>query len=330
MNGPKMNSKVAYIIVGWNNLDLLEECINSVKTQTHQNYSIIYVDNDSKDESVVFMKHKFPEVIIIEPGYNTGFAKGNNIGIEHALKDPSVEYIALLNTDARFDSIWTQTIVDFAQKKPKGALFQGTTLDYYNHDIIDSTHIFVSHNGQGTQGNWRHYFRGEFGPKKIYGVNAAACLISRSFIEAQPFGAELFDETMFMYLEDIDLATRSIIMGWDNYLVPRARAYHMGSVSSSKNPGYSLYMTFRNNGAVLFKNFPIRIILRIYPSLVRGDIETIKTLYRTNRKRAIPKVIKGRIIGMLRMPLFIRKRRALLRKRRANIDYIWSLMNKGY
>lgn len=330
MIGLEMSKKIAYIIVGWNNQELLEECINSIKSQTHHDYDIIYVDNDSKDSSVAFVKQNFPEVTILEPGRNTGFAKGNNTGIEHALKDRSVDYVVLLNTDARLDRSWAQTVVDFAQKKPKGALFQGTTLDYYNHNIIDSTHIFVSRNGQGTQGNWRYFLKGEFGPKKVYGVNAAACLISRLFIEAQPFGSELFDETMFMYLEDVDLATRATIMGWDNYLVAGARALHMGSVSSNKNPGFSLYMTFRNNSAVLYKNFPLRIILRILPALIKGDIETIKTLHRTNRKQAIFKLIKGRVVGLLRLPLFFNKRRILKHYRRANIAYIWSLMVKGF
>lgn len=330
MSELKMSKKIAYIIVGWNNRELLQECLGSIKNQTHKQYDIFYVDNNSTDDSVAFVKQNFPEVFIIEPGYNTGFAKGNNIGIAQALKDQTVEYIVLLNTDARLDPLWAQTTVDFAARKPKGALYQGTTLDYYNHDIIDSTHIYVSHNGQGTQGNWRYYLKNELGPKKIYGVNAAACLLSRAFIETQPFGAELFDETMFMYLEDVDLATRALVMGWDNYLVPGARAYHMGSVSSSKNPGFSLYMTFRNNSAVLYKNFPTYIILRILPSLIKGDIETIKTLYRTNRKYAISRVIKGRIIGILRLPLFIHKRKVLRHHKNVNIEFVWDLMIRGY
>lgn len=324
-----MTKKVAYIIVGWNNQDLIEECFKSIKSQTYQKHTIIYVDNDSKDNSVELVKQQFPEVIILEPGYNTGFAKGNNIGIARALKDKSVEYIVLLNSDARLDPSWTEMIIDFAKKKPRGALFQGTTLDYFNHDIIDSTHIYISHNGQGTQGNWRHFYNSELGPKRVFGVNAAACLITRKFIEAQPFGNQVFDETLFMYLEDIDLATRAVIMGWDNYLVPGARAYHMGSASSGKNPGFSLYMTFRNNSAVLFKNLPFRILLRMWPKIVKGDIETIKTLYRTHRKTAIKKVIMGRIVGLLRLPLFFGKRRVMRRQQAIESVTLWTLMNHG-
>jgi GT2 family glycosyltransferase len=235
----------------------------------------------------------------------------------------------LLNTDATIAPDWTEKVVAFASRKPRGALYQGTTLDYYNHQVIDSTHIYVSHNGQGTQGNWRHFVGLEKGPKKVFGVNAAACLISRSFIEAQPFDT-YFDEALFMYLEDVDVAARATVMGWDNYLVPGARAYHMGSVSSGKNPGFSLYMTFRNNSDVLFKNFPLGLLIRILPRLIRGDIDTIRELRRRGKPAAVRKVIKGRFVGLLRMPLFIAKRRKMNKARTIDANYLWSLMRNGY
>jgi GT2 family glycosyltransferase len=322
-------SKAAYIVLGWNNEDLLKECFDSILAQDYPAKHIIYVDNDSKDNSVAYVREQYPAVEIIETGYNSGFAKGNNIGIEAALKDEEVEYIVLLNTDARLDEKWTSQIAEFAKLKPKGAMFQGTTLDYYDHNIIDSTHIYVSHNGQGTQGNWRYYYKGEWGPKKVFGVNAAACMITRKFIEAQPFD-KLFDEALFIYLEDIDLACRATILGWDNYLVPAARAYHMGSVSSGKNPGFSLYMTFRNNGSVLYKNFPLLMLLRMWPKIIKGDIDTIKTLRRTNRKNAVKFVIKGRLAGWLRIPLFIGKRYTMRQNSRIDNKYLWKLMLRGW
>lgn len=323
-------SRVTYIVVGWNNRDLLEECFVSLGAQTYKNTHIIYVDNDSKDDSVEFVAKQFPKIEIIQTGYNSGFAVANNIGIKEALKDESVSHVALINSDATLDSAWTSKIITFASLKPKGALFQGTTLDYYNHNIVDSTHIFVSHNGQGTQGNWRNYYVKEFGPKRVFGVNAAACMISRAFIEKQPFGDQVLDKSFFMYLEDVDLVTRAVVMGWDNYLVPDARAFHMGSASSGKNPGFSLYMTFRNNTGMLLKNFPIILIIRILPKLIRGDIETIITLRRQKRHGAIRKVLKGRLVGIIRMPLYILKRIKLSRYRKISREDLWNLMSKGY
>lgn len=330
MNAHQNDKKVAFVVVGWNNKNILEECFESISAQTYTHTITIYIDNNSSDQSVEWVQEQFPEVVVLRQASNTGFAKGNNIGIAEALKDPSVAYIALLNSDARVTPEWTETMVTFANMKPKGALYQGTNLDYYDHSIIDSTHIYVSHNGQGTQGNWRYFVTQEKGPKKVFGVNAAACLISRKFIEAQPFGHEFFDETMFMYLEDVDVACRATIMGWDNYLVPGARAYHMGSASSGKNPGFSLYMTFRNNTALLVKNLPLRLLIRILPKLMRADIETVRTLRRRGKKSAGYKVIKGRTVGIFRLLLFFRKRFVMSRHIEIDIDYLWSLMRRGY
>lgn len=324
-----MLKTVAYIVVGWNNEDILAECFDSILSQTYSNRKIIYVDNDSNDSSVELVIKKYKEIQIIKPGVNTGFARGNNIGIKEALKDPEVAYIVLLNSDARLDKTWTDTIVKFAENKPKGAQFQGTTLDYYNRNTVDSTHTFIARNGQGTQGNWRKTYVHDNGPKRVFGVNAAACLISRTFIEAQPFG-DLFDEQMFMYLEDVDLSTRAIVLGWDNYLVRGAKAYHMGSASSGKNPGFSLYMTFRNNTALLIKNLPLSILIRILPNLIRGDIDTVKELLRQGKKSAAKKVITGRLVGVLRSVIFIRKRILIRKKKHVSTRRLWKLMSKGY
>jgi GT2 family glycosyltransferase len=119
-------------------------------------------------------------------------------------------------------------------------------------------------------------------------------------------------------------------MGWDNYLVPGAQAYHMGSASTSKDSTYSLYMTFRNNSGVLIKNFPLKILLLTLPKLIRGDIDTLKELRRIGKKKASHKMLKGRLVGILRIPLFLSKRFKLLSGRQVDKNYLWKLMNRGY
>jgi GT2 family glycosyltransferase len=325
-----MTKKVAFIIVCWNNADLLQECLESIKLQTYRNHLTILVDNGSADNSVETARHHMPEANIIEAKANLGFAKGNNIGIKRALEDSEVGYIALLNTDARLAPDWLTRIVDFCDSKPRAACLQGTTLDYYNHDVIDSTHIYVSRNSQATQGSWRDPYYSEFGPKKVFGVNAAAAVLTRSFLETQPFGSEIFDETMFMYLEDVDLAARATVMGWDNYCVPGARAYHMGSASSGKNPGFSLYLTFRNNLGMILKNFPLKTALRLLMSMPRSDYHTFRHLRRQGRQDAAWKIMKGRLASLRYIPIFLWKRHKLARFRRIDANYLWQLMKQGY
>lgn len=325
------NQRVAYVIVGWNNKNLLKECIESIIQQTYKNKKIIYVDNNSSDGSVDFVKTHFPEVEVIKQNENVGFARGNNIGIKYALKDNEVQFVALLNTDARLAKNWTEVILGTAILKPRGAAFQTITLDYYKHSIIDSTHVYVSYSGQGTQGSWRReLLEGhDVATQKVFGCNAAAVVYSRAFIEEQPFD-DFFDENMFMYLEDVDVAARATVMGWDNYVVAGSRAYHMGSASSSKNPGFSLYMTFRNNSGVLVKNFHFLILLRMAPKILRGDFDSAIVLWRDKKKGLILQLLRGRITGLARLPVFLLKRRKVVNKGSLPYHLVWIMMRRGF
>lgn len=328
----KNKSNVTFVIVSWNNEDLLPECLESIKAQTHSSYTTILVDNGSSDNSVAVSQKTLPEIKVIKTGKNLGFTGGNNVGIKTALADPDIEYVALLNTDARLEKDWLKTVVEFVTTKPRWACAQGTTLNYSDTGVIDSTHLYFTRGGQGAQGHWQESYYEELGPKKVFGVNAAACLISRKFIDAQPY-RQLFDESFFMYLEDVDIAARATIMGWDNYLVPGARAYHMGSISSGGKSGFSdygLYMTFRNNLAVILKNYPWSLVLKLILALPLTDYRTARHLNKLGYKSAARKVIAGRIVGIGRSPIYLIKRLRMRGKRKIDKDYLWQLMDRGY
>ncbi len=321
--------KVGVIVVGWNNYDILDECFRSINDQTYGPVETIYWDNNSTDNSVEHVAKSFPRVTIIESKKNIGFAAANNRAVEQFRKDPDIAYILLLNSDARIDRQWVEAIVRFAQTKPRVALLQGKTLDYYDHEVIDSNFVYVAQNGQATQGKWRRLDAGADHPLRVYGVNAAACMVSRKFIDEQPF-KDLFDERFFMYLEDVDVAARAIVTGWDNYYVPDAIAYHMGSASSGKNPGFSLYMTYRNNLAMLVKNYPSGIVLRLLPRMFRSDISTVKRLLGKGNKKGAYKLMVGRIVGFFRLPLYIVSAFKISRRRNIDKAYLWKLMSRGY
>lgn len=323
--------KVVFVVVGWNNKDLLDDCFGSVTNQTYKNCSIVYVDNMSSDGSAGYVKKNYPQIAVLAQERNYGFAKGNNIGIKKALTDLNTQYVALLNTDARIRKDWVETLVAFAEKKPLAATLQSVTLDYYDRKVIDSTNIYIARNSQATQASYRKSYLGpgHIHSTKVFGVNAAAAMITRKFLDHQPY-EKLFDESLFMYLEDVDVAARATVMGWDNYLVAGTEAYHMGSASSGKKPNYSFKMTFRNNGLVLVKNMPWLILIKILPRLIRSDIETIKSVRAQGNKKLVRIVIYGRLKSLLLVPLFIFKRLKMTGQRKIDRDYLWQLMDKQY
>ena len=88
------------VVVCWNNVDLLPECIESLKSQTYRDHSIVVVDNDSNDDSVKYLADVHPDVTVIPLDWNSGFAHANNVGIRKAFEDPDVGFVAFVNSDA--------------------------------------------------------------------------------------------------------------------------------------------------------------------------------------------------------------------------------------
>lgn len=318
--------KTYFIVVCWNNRDLLEECFETIYSQTSKDYSIICVDNGSSDDSVSYIKDNHPNVILIENKKNDGFAIGNNIGIRKALEDKDCKYIALLNTDARLGEDWLEELVLFAERHQKGASFQTPTVDYYDHDVLDSYGITIDLQGRAMQLGYRSPIS-KLKDKRVFGVNAAACLYARAFLEAQPFGSDYFDSDLWMYLEDVDLAARATVMGWENWFVAKSLAYHMGSASSGKNPGFSVYMIYRNNLPLLIKNLPTRILMRVIPGVLVTDLATLWRLAKSRNFSTLKALVKGRIVSLGLIFLFIRKRRLLNGARKIPLSQLRILMS---
>ncbi|MFD2566651.1 glycosyltransferase family 2 protein [Pseudotenacibaculum haliotis] len=87
--------ELSIIIVNYNGKHYLEDCIKSISKFCTVTHEIIIVDNLSTDGSQLFIKEKFPSVVLIENSENAGFAKANNIGAQKA----KGKNILLLNND---------------------------------------------------------------------------------------------------------------------------------------------------------------------------------------------------------------------------------------
>lgn len=95
--------KIAFVILNYNTFQETKECILSIENKIDtQDYRIIIVDNQSKDDSAdkleKFIQQREKAVLIRNPE-NLGFAKGNNAGIAYANKNFKPEYMVVLNSD---------------------------------------------------------------------------------------------------------------------------------------------------------------------------------------------------------------------------------------
>lgn len=313
----RTNGKIAFLVVCWNNKAIIKECLDALIAQTYKNNTIYVIDNNSSDNTAAYIEKTFGDkVMLFSSDVNNGFARGNNILIAHALKDPDVSHIALINSDAVLDKNWAKEIMGFASTKTNIACVQGITLDYFDRGTVDAEHVYFGNNFQSVQYGYGEPFRTAFAyPRKVFGVNAAAAVYSREFVEEQPMHV-LFDEKFYMYLEDVDVSFRSTITGWDNYYVPSARAYHMGSVSAKKRSNsYNIYMTFRNQTALIVKNLPVHTFFVFFTEFMRFERHFYRHLKRTQGSKVMWTAIKGRLVGIIRAPLYIGDRLRIQRRR---------------
>ena len=120
-----MKADVAIVIVSYNSEDHIGACLDSVFAQRKSvNQQVIVVDNDSRDGTVSLIRERYPEVELVVPGANLGFAKGVNLGVRHA----NAEFVLLLNPDTVILENAVDVVVDFARKNPGHGLYGGRTL----------------------------------------------------------------------------------------------------------------------------------------------------------------------------------------------------------
>jgi GT2 family glycosyltransferase len=101
---------LSIVIVNYNTRDLLRRCLESIRDHSDDlNVETIIVDNASKDGSADMVRQEFPELTLIDPGYNTWFTGGNNLGIQKAQGD----YIMLLNPDTAVPPRLLETMIDY-------------------------------------------------------------------------------------------------------------------------------------------------------------------------------------------------------------------------
>ena len=96
-----VEASVTVIVLNWNGKVLLEDCLGTLEKVEYNNYNVLVVDNGSSDDSVEFVQSQFPRVEVLQLDQNHGFAKGNNLGFEYAIKN-GAEFVIFLNNDTFF------------------------------------------------------------------------------------------------------------------------------------------------------------------------------------------------------------------------------------
>ena len=108
---------ISVIIVNWNTVDLLRQCLTSIFkcTNTSTSFEVIVVDNASGDGSADMVEQEFHQVVLIKNTQNVGFAKANN----QAAHIAHGSFLLLLNSDTVLFSDLLTNLLTAARNQPK-------------------------------------------------------------------------------------------------------------------------------------------------------------------------------------------------------------------
>jgi hypothetical protein len=239
---------VSIIIVNWNTKNYLKQCIDSLNSQTYRNFEIILVDNNSKDDSVSFVKQNYPNVTIIQNENNVGYGEGNNIGFRHS----NGTIFVLVNPDAILETNWISLLVSVLQSSDKIAAVTGKI--FYADSNGNGDKIFSTWSKINTlSGNPVNFHHDEPISKVDY-LSGAVMMIKKEIVDKIGF----IDTDYFLYFEETDWCARILRLGYDLIYVPNAMAWHV--VSPLLNSEKKIFFMERNRIQFVLKNFDIQYI----------------------------------------------------------------------
>lgn len=256
--------EVSVVVLNWNRVRLLLECLDSLAAQRFRDFEVIVVDQGSEDGSVRAVRRRFGDKVrLLQNRTNLGFAEGCNVGIRMS----RAKWIALLNNDAVADPRWLEEMVKAGQSRPRVGMVACRVLCREDRDRIDNVGVAVYPDGMN-----RGRGRGERDSGlyedgyPVFLPSGCACLLRREMLDETGW----FDREFFAYSEDTDLALRGRLLGWKCVFAPRAVVYHQYSSTAGKVSAFKVFHAERNRLWVLLRYFPPRyLVLSPLYSLVR-------------------------------------------------------------
>ena len=215
-----MAASVDVVIPTWNARDLLAGCLEHLAAQTYEPVQVIVVDNASDDGTAEMVRERFPDLRVVEMPANVGFGRAVNAGVRAGDGD----VVVLVNNDVDVEPGFVDAIVA-PLADPSVGMVAGMTLMPGDTGVVDGFGIELD----ATLAAYNR-LRGaapDRPPGVLAGPSGGAAAYRRTAYEQ----AGGFDEALFAYGEDVDLAMRMRAAGWRAAEAPDARGVHLGGAS---------------------------------------------------------------------------------------------------
>jgi len=254
--------KLSIVILCWNDLKVITNCLRSIYSGTHSTeFEIIVSDNGSTDGSIEFLRENFPQIRVIENGANLRFSKGNNVGIRAS----HGEYVLILNPDTIIHEGSLDRWMEFADRHPEAGGFgcrvlnadgsyQGCARPFpsvwrewvaalYLRPLGHLSDVFISDK----------YVRWKGDTERQIDWQAGCCLLVRTELLRRLGG---FDEQFYYYYEDLDLCHRIRDAGYLIIYTPEVTITHLGGQSTTKRFPIAFELDkYRNRYRYFYKYF---------------------------------------------------------------------------
>ncbi|MFH1822932.1 MAG: glycosyltransferase family 2 protein [Patescibacteria group bacterium] len=245
---------IGFITYGQATAKYLPYFLMSLKNQTFKDYIVYAIDNSREEdnENATYIKENYPEVNHKWAGKNLGFARAYNKLIKKAI-ELETEYFLVINPDIILETTAIEKMLEaLDNNKDLGAVSPKLLKwDFKNNkktDLIDTCGIKILPGlrfidlGQGEVDKGQYESPEILGPSGACGIyrieafkKVAFTRVKKSIIKSRSTKSdrfEYFDELMFMYKEDCDLAYRLFLDGYKAKCVSEAIGYHDRTVQA--------------------------------------------------------------------------------------------------
>lgn len=309
---------ISIIIPHRNGKHHLDDCLGSLRRQSYPHFEVILADNGSTDGTQEYIRERFPEVRLLELGENRGFTGACNAGFKASAGD----IVILLNNDTETDPHWLQAILDAFQRHPQAGSIASKMLLFDRRDVFHTAGDFYTVSGlPGNRGVWRHDHGQYEREEPVFSACGGAAAYRRRMIDEIGF----LDDDFYFSCEDIDLAWRAHLKGWQVIYDPSAIVYHKlkasggGSVNSS-------YYDGRNFLYVIWKNYPGSLLRRNWQALLRAQLRLAAEALRSLRGEAARARLRGQIAGLFGILKMLPKRKQIQAGRQVDDETLMSLL----
>ena len=287
------HKEVAVLVLNWNGRTLLQQFLPSWLAHTPDYADLIIVDNGSTDDSVSFLQEHYRDVHLLAFEENLGFAGGYN----RAIEELDYQTVILLNSDVELTSGWLDQPMQLLNSSPEIAAVQPTLRAQRSpkdFEYAGAAGGFIDRLGypfcRGRIFDTIEEDRGQYADSVDLFWASGACLIIRRAVYREVGG---LDTLFFAHQEEIDLCWRLNARGWRIVSAPQSIVYHVGGASLSADSPRKVFLNFRNNLLMIYKNLPAPTLYRVLFARMLLDLVAMLVYLLRLRPGQAASVLKG-------------------------------------